>query len=185
MRILVIPSLKLPRLRNPVLFGLLAGAAFGLWDLIATRLHPVAEDTAVALLKFYGPMFTLWGFAGFRAARRTGRVLDAVKVAVVVAFATFVVYDLAVIVRVNLFLDTISQRSDWQNLVAGFQASGSKSLRAYANQIYVIGAPFKILVASIIGACTGLVGGFFGRLGRHEVPRDAVDRQIALNCSHR
>ncbi len=160
---------KLPRLRNLVLFGLLLGAGFGLWDLIATNLYPLAEDDPSALLKFYGPMFALWGLAGFRAARRTGRVLDAVKVAAIVAFATFVVYDFAVIVRVNLFLDTISQRSDWRNLIAGFQASGSKSLRAYANQIYLAGTPFKILVASIIGAGTGLVGGALARLSRYKL----------------
>ncbi len=159
----------MPRLRNLVLSGVLLGAGFGLWNLIATNLYPLAEDTPVALLKFYGPMFVLWGLAEFRTTRRTGRVLDAVKVAAIVAFATFVVYDFAVLVRVDLFLDTISQRSDWRNLVAGFQASGSKSLRVYANQIYVTGAPFKILVASIIGAGTGLVGGVLARLSRYEL----------------
>ena len=52
-----------------------------------------------------------------------------------------------------------------------FQASGFQSLRAYANYAYVTGAPFKILVASMIGSLTGLVGGFFGILGRRETGR--------------
>src|SRR5262249_61141881 len=94
----------------------LLGAGFGLWNLIVTGLDPLAEDSPVALLVFYGPMFTVWGLAGFGASRRTGRLRDAVKVGATVGFVTFVVYTLAVIVRVNLFLDTLSQRSDWQNL---------------------------------------------------------------------
>jgi hypothetical protein len=35
----------------------------------------------------------------------------------------------------------------------------------------VTGAPFKILVASMIGSLTGLVGGFFGILGRRATGR--------------
>jgi hypothetical protein len=35
---------------------------------------------------------------------------------------------------------------------------------------FVTGAPFKVLVASIIGAGTSLVGGFFGGLGRRGAP---------------
>jgi hypothetical protein len=53
----------------------------------------------------------------------------------------------------------------------GFKASGFKSLRAYANYRYVTGAPFKILVATMIGAVTGLVGGFLGKLGHRELVR--------------
>lgn len=154
------------RWRDPVLLGLLLGTAFGLWNLIATRLDPLAEDTPIALLAFYGPMFAIWGVAGFRAARRTGQLMDGVKVGATVAFATFVVYALTQFVRVNLFLDTISQRSDWQNLMARFRNSGYESLRWYVNYVGLMGAPFKILVASIIGAGTGLVGGFLGSLGR-------------------
>ena len=156
-------------MRRILALGLLLGAGFGLWNLIVTQLDPLAEDTPIALLMFYGPMFAIWGLAGFGASRRTGRLWDAVKVGAWVAFVTFVVFDLTVMVRVNLFLDTLTQRSDWQNLMARFQASGFESLRVYANYVYVTGSPFKILVASIIGAGTGLVGGFFGSLGRREV----------------
>jgi hypothetical protein len=162
---------EMPRWRSPVLLGLILGAGFGLWNLIATRLNPLADDDLIPLLVFYGPMFTIWGIAGFGATRRTARILDAVKVGATVAFVTFVVYTLAVIVRVNLFLDAMSQRPDWQNLMERFQASGFESLRAYANYRYVTGAPFKILVASMIGAVTGLIGGFFGSLGRRETGR--------------
>src|SRR5262249_53308012 len=70
------------------------------------------------------------------------------------------------IVRVNIFLDTLSRRTDWQNMMERFQASGFKSLRMYINYAYVTGSPFKILVATMIGAVIGLVGGFFGGLGR-------------------
>lgn len=159
------------RKRSPVFLGLLLGAAFGLWNLIATQLNPLAEDTPIALLVFYGPMFACWGLAGFAASRRTGRLLDGVKVGATVAFVTFLVYVLTQFVRVNLFLDTLTQRSDWQNLVARFHNSGYESLRWYVNYVGLAGAPFKILVASIIGAGTGLVGGVIGTIGRPEPRR--------------
>jgi hypothetical protein len=97
--------------------------------------------------------------------------LDAVKVGGTVAFVTFVVFDLAAIVRVNLFLDALAHRSDWQNLMLRFQSSDFNSLRVYANYEYLAGAPFKIFVASLIGAGTGLVGGFFASLGRRQMQR--------------
>jgi hypothetical protein len=160
------PPSDLPRQRSPVLLGLFLGAVFGSWNLIATRLDPLAEDTPIALLIFYGPMFALWGLAGFDAARRTGRLLDGVRVAAIVAFVTFVVYILTQFVRVNVFLDALTQRSDWQNLMATFQNSGYGSLRGYVNYVGVTGAPFKILVASTIGAAAGFIGGGVGILGR-------------------
>src|SRR6185312_17008505 len=146
------------RWRYPVLLGLIVGAGFGLWNLIESWVDPQADDTPGALLMFYGPMFTIWGLVGFGAARRTGRVSDAVKVGATVAFVTFVVYTLAVFLRVNLLLDTLSQRSDWRHMVTvRFPASGFRSLRAYVNYEGVTGAPFKLLVASTIGAVTGLI----------------------------
>ena len=160
------------RQRFPVTLGLLLGAAFGVWNLISTRLDPLAEDTPIALLIFYGPMFASWGLAGFVAARRTGRLLDGVRVGAIVAFVTFVVYVLTQFVRVNVFLDILSHRSDWQNLIARFQNSGYESLRRYVNYVGLIGAPFKILVASLIGAITGLVGGVLGTLLRRRTNAD-------------
>jgi hypothetical protein len=158
------PLQGLVRYRYPVLFGVLVGAGFGVWNLIATQLNPLSDDTPMALLAFYGPMFTIWGIAGFWASRRTRQLLDGIRVGATVAFVTFVVYVITQFVRVNLFLDTISQRSDWQNLMARFQDSGFESLRWYVNYVGLTGAPFKILVATIIGAVTGLVGGVFGSL---------------------
>jgi hypothetical protein len=160
------PTRDIARQRWPVHLGLLLGAGFGVWNLIATRRDPLAEDTAAALLVFYGPMFAIWGLAGWRAARRTGRLRDGVTVGATVAFVTFVVYDLTQFVRVNLFLDSITRRSDWQNLMASYPNSGFESLRWYVNYVGLTGAPFKILVASLIGAGTGLIGGLLRGLGR-------------------
>jgi hypothetical protein len=146
--------------------GLLLGGVFGLWNLIATRLDPLAEDTIPALLGFYGPMFAIWGFAGFRVFRRSGRLADAVIVGGMVAFSTFVVFVLARLITVNLSLDVTSQRLDWQGLMARSKVSRFGSLRAYANYEYIAGAPFKIFVASLIGAGMGLLGGLCGRARR-------------------
>jgi hypothetical protein len=156
---------------RPVHLGLLLGVIFSLWNLTATRLNPLAEDTVAALLMFYGPMFTIWGLAAFAATRRTGRLVDGAKVGATIAFVTFVVFVVARIVGVNLFLEATSQRADWQNLMIRFRASGFESLRLYANYEYLTGAPLKILVASVIGLCMGLVGGVFGSLSRRAFGR--------------
>lgn len=153
------------RWSNPVPLGLILGAGFGLWNLIATLLDPLAEDDLIPLLTFYGPMFAIWGLAAYKASRRTGRLWDAVKVGAVAAFITFAVYTIAVIIRVNVFLDIMSRHPDWQKLMERFQASGFRTLRGFVNFEYAIGAPFKILVASMIGVATGLVGGLLGCLG--------------------
>ena len=158
-------------MRRFLILGLVVGAGFGLWDLMATLLNPLAEDEPSALLLFYGPMFAIWGLAGFVAAHRTGRIVDGVKIAAIVAFVTFAVFDVAAIVRVNMFLGALTHRSDWQNLLARYQASGFTSLRVYANYEYITGSPFKILVATMIGGVTGLVGGLFGWLGRRAMQR--------------
>ena len=150
--------------RFPILLGLTSGVGFGVWNLVGTWMNPLSDDSPVALLEFYGPMFTIWACASFVAARRSSRIWEGVKIGTTVAFVTFLVFDLAVIVRVNLFLEALQQRADWQDIMARFQASGSKSLRAFVTYSYLAGAPFKILVASLIGAIMGFVGGFFGSL---------------------
>jgi hypothetical protein len=159
---------------GPVVLGLVLGAVFGIGNLIATRLDPLSEDSPRALLLFYGPMFTIWGVVGFLATRRTGRVLEGVNAGALAALVTFVVFDLTVILRANLFLDELSQRSDWQGLMARYQASGFTNLRLFANYVYLTDAPLKILVATTIGAVMGSVGGLFGRIGRAGYGRAAA-----------
>ena len=81
------------------MLGAALGVAFGAWNLILTMLDPLAEDTPTALARVYGPMFTIWGLAGFAA-----------------------------------------------------------------NYVYFTGAPFKILVAALIGAASGRIGGLMGSI---------------------
>ena len=148
--------------RRLVALGLSLGIGFGIWNLLVSLLDPVAEDTIPALLSFYGPMFTTWGVTAYFAARRSGRVIDGIKAGATVAFVTFAVFDLMVILRVNLFLYSLTARLDWQNLMLRFRASGSDSLRAFVTWHYVTQSPFKILVATTIGAALGAVGGLIG-----------------------
>jgi hypothetical protein len=155
---------RLALVNNPLLLGLMVGLAFGAVNLLMTWMYPVADDTPGALLMFYGPMLFLWAFAAFRATRRSGRFLSGVTTGMLVAFATFCVFDLLVILRVNLFLGELTGRADWQNMIGRFQASGFDSLRTFVNVDYIKGAPLKIGVASAIGACMGVVGGIIGSL---------------------
>jgi hypothetical protein len=156
---------------RPLHFGFLVGILFGSWNVLYSWLFPLADDTLTALLAFYGPMFSVWAAAAFIATRRTGRVLTGVTTGAIVAFATFCIYDLLVVLRVNLFLNELTGRSDWRYVMEQFKTSGYESLRTFVNVENIKGAPLKIGVASLIGACMGLIGGTLGRLtyGRHSV----------------
>lgn len=153
-------------LGSPVLFGIILGTLFGVWNLAYSLLVPLAEDTAFALLTFYGPMFLMPAVSGFVAYRATGRWLEVIKAALTVAVVTQLVFGAANMLRVNLLLDTLSQRSDWQNLVARFRNSDFESFRAYVNYDYAKQVVPKLLVVSMIGAVCGMLGGAVATLFR-------------------
>ena len=52
-----------------------------------------------------------------------------------------------------------------------FNDSGFASLRAFVNYDYAKGTPLKIVVASMVGASVGLVGGLSAVVGRQLVRR--------------
>lgn len=149
--------------------GLIVGLVFGSVNLLVTWLDPVADDTPAALLRFYGPMFFVWALASFRASRRSGRLLPGVVTGAIVAFATFVVFDLLILLRVNLFLDELTGRADWQNMMMRFRASDADSLRLFVNLDYVKGAPLKLAVSCAIGVVMGAMGGFLGQLTQKRI----------------
>jgi hypothetical protein len=73
--------------------------------------------------------------------------------------ATFAMFHLAAIARVNLFLGVIQSREDWQGLLARFSESGFHSLRVFANYEYVLVAPVVIAIGALVGWMAGLAGG--------------------------
>jgi hypothetical protein len=155
-------TLRLPG--RPLLLGCVLGLIFGIVDLLCTWVAPLSDDSIPALLRFYGPMFFFWAFVSFRSVRRSGRLSRGVTTGFVVAFGTFCVFYLLNLLRVNLFLAELTGRTDWQNLMRRFRASEFDSLRVFVNMEYLRGAPFKIGVASVIGAVMGLLGGTIGGL---------------------
>jgi hypothetical protein len=158
---------------RPLLLGFVLGLAFGVVDLLFTWVEPLSDDSIPALLRFYGPMFFSWAFASFRAVRRSGRLATGVTTGFVVAFGTFCVFYVLNLVRVNVFLAELTGRADWQNMMQRFRASEFDSLRSFVNVDYLKGAPFKIGVASVIGAGMGLVGGTIARLKSARFPASA------------
>ena len=157
--------------RQALLLGLVVGLVFGFVNVLFTWLYPLADDTPGALLRFYGPMFFVWALASFRAARRTGRLLSGVTTGLTIAFATFCAFDLLILVRVNLFLNELTGRADWQNMMMRFRASDIDSLRLFVNVNYVTGAPLKLGVSCAIGAAMGTIGGFLGQLTHMRIKR--------------
>ena len=144
---------------SPLTVGLALGVAAGTLNLVDTAIEPLADDTAGRMLLWLGVLLFIWLFIGFRAARRTQRFRDALIAGVLVGAATMAVFHLAAIVRVNVFLEQIRNRDDWQNLVARFQASGFTSLRTYANYTYIIGTPIALALGALAGAVSGALGG--------------------------
>jgi hypothetical protein len=160
--------LRLPD--RPLLLGFVLGLVFGIVDVLFTWVAPLSDDSIPALLRFYGPMFFVWGAVSFRSVRRSGRLSRGVTTGFVVAFATFCVFYVLNLLRVNLFLAELTGRTDWQNMTQRFRASGFDTLRVFVNMEYLKGAPLKIGVASVIGAVMGLVGGTIGRLTSAQPP---------------
>ncbi len=161
-------TLRLPD--RPLLLGFVLGLVFGVVDLLFTWVAPLSDDSIPALLRFYGPMFFSWAFVSFRSVRHSGRLSKGVTTGFVVAFGTFCVFYVLNLLRVNLFLAELTGRTDWQNVMQRFRASEFDSLRVFVNLEYLKGAPFKIGVASVIGAVMGLVGGTVGRLKSAHFP---------------
>jgi hypothetical protein len=95
-------------------------------------------------------------------------VANAVRAGVILGVATLRVFPVAAIVRVNLFLDVIRYRNDWQNLVGRYQQSGFQSLRTYANYEYIRGTPTIIALGAIAGSLSGAIGGLL-KTARHLV----------------
>lgn len=151
-------------MRESLVAGLWLGLLFGAANLIVTWLAPLSDDTPGVLLQFYGPMFLAWTIVSYRAARRRGRVLAGVGAGLAVACVTFCVFELVVLLRVNVFLDQLTARADWQNMMARFRESGSDNLRTFVNLDYIKGLPFKTAVASVIGGVMGLIGGSLSRI---------------------
>jgi hypothetical protein len=156
-------------IRNRVAFGILLGSLFGIADLIYTLLDPLVDDTPEALLIFYGPMFALWGLAGFLACRRTGRFVEALKTGLIVSAVTIAVFHLAATLRVNLFLDTIRHRADWRNLMSAYESSGVLSLREFVNYSYAKQLLAKLLVGTTIGLIVASIGGGASKLFHRRV----------------
>ena len=149
---------------RPLLLGFVFGLVFGVVDLVFTWVAPLSDDSIAALLRFYGPMFLGWGFVSFRSAQRSGRLSRGVTSGFTIAFGTFCVFYVLNLLRVNLFLSELTGRTDWQDMMQRFRASGFDSLRVFINMEYLKGAPFKIGAASVIGAAVGLLGGTVGLL---------------------
>jgi hypothetical protein len=147
---------------SPVAIGLALGTVIGVLNLADTAIEPLADDTPGGMLLFISPLLLAWFVVGFGAARRSGQFRDAVKAGIPAAAATMVVFHLAGIVRVNMFLDMIRHRDDWQNLLVRFNRSGFHSLRAYANYEYVRVAPLVVLAGTLAGVVTSAAGGALG-----------------------
>jgi len=156
------------------LVGCALGLALGCWNLVAFWRNPL-DDSVGGMLIVYAPMFISWTVAGFVAARRTGRLTDAVTAGAVIACSTFAIFWIANIVRVNLFLDVLREWPGWQpTVVARYRASGFESFRTFTNYEYLTDAPLKIATPTAIGAVLASIGGLAGKVGQTTRPASSA-----------
>ena len=153
-------------LRLPALIGLGIGAALGLANLVDTARRPLADDDAATMLAWLVALLAMWSVAVAIVARRSRRLAHAVLLGAVVGAATMLVFDAAAIVRINVFLDAIRHRADWQNLLVRYQQSGFQSLRAYANYEYAALTPTVVALGTMAGAISGMVAGLVNSVRR-------------------
>jgi len=146
-------------LTKPVAYGVVLGTALGAWILVNTALAPLAEDTGFAVAAMFGLVFLALAVPGFAVRRRGGHLVDALEAGATAGAITFALFLLFGILRVNLFLDTIRSRSDWQNLVSDYARSDFQSLRAYANFVYAKGIVLFPIAGVAAGAISGSLGG--------------------------
>ena len=144
---------------SPLAWGLVIGALLGTLQLVDTAVEPLADDSAGAMIGILATMLALWTLASISAGLPSRRFTHALVAGVLAGVATMAVIDLTSILRVNIFLDEIRYRDDWINLVARFEASGSQSLREYANWEYVRGAPIVVGIGAIAGGISGAIAG--------------------------
>ena len=105
-------------LRTPALIGCAFGAVLGVMTLVDTAREPLADDAVTMMLAWVGVVGLLWSAATVAVTWRTRRMSDAITVGAILGVMALAVFQLAAIVRVNVFLDTIQHRDDWRNLVA-------------------------------------------------------------------
>jgi hypothetical protein len=152
---------------DQVRFGMGLGFVLGSYNLISTLIAPLGEDTPLGMLSGLAVVMLLWALSGFAAERRTARFWEATKAGAVVGFVSLGLFHIAVILRLNIFLDVVSQRSDWHGMIMNFQESGFKSLRAYANWKYFEWSGVVLFLGMIAGGVCGTLGGLvasvFGR----------------------
>jgi hypothetical protein len=72
---------------------------------------------------------------------------------------------------VNVFLNELTGRADWQNMMTRFRESGVDNLRLFVNLDYLTGAPLKLGVSCAIGAVMGTIGGLLGQMTHRRLTR--------------
>lgn len=149
-------------LLDGIRFGVVVGLAFGVWMLIDTAIEPLAADQHVPVWTMIGGVLTLLGPAGFLARQRGAPLRHAIKAGALAGVTAFAVFHFSSLLRVNLFLDTIRYRSDWQGLLLRYDQSGFESLRVYANLVYIREAPLVAAAGTVAGTIAGVLGGLLG-----------------------
>lgn len=152
---------------SPSGWAIVLGVALNGWILFDTAVAPLADDTGFEMpIMLAGVLIVAIAVSagdarhlGFRRALLAGIMFGMVFCAI---------SDVGALVRINVFLDQIRDRSDWVGLIGRFNASGFTSLRAYANYEYASALPVMLAIGAVLGG----IGGSIAALLNRGVPRE-------------
>ncbi len=99
---------------------------------------------------------------GFLSSRHNGRLVDAIKAGAVASALIFGLTAVAGDIRMNIVLEIIKRRPEWQAALLTF--AGDHSLMAHANYYYAVYVPGRLLIGTAIGALVGATGHLIGRV---------------------
>ena len=145
----------------PLMLGLVLGSGLGILNLFETARRPLADDDGGAMLLWALAVSGAWSVAACATTWRTRRFVDAVKAGLLLGTMTIFAFHVASIVRVNMFLDLIRDRGDWQNLVARFHERIPQPAGLRDHE-YVKMTPFVMMFGAVLGSISGAIGGVVG-----------------------
>jgi hypothetical protein len=152
---------------SPTGWAVLIGAALHTWILIATTVAPLADDSGYEMLIWFAGIVCVATAVSIRDAKHFG-FSRGVWSGVSFGAAFGAIGYFGALIRVNLFLEQIRDRTDWAGLVGRFHASGFTNFRAFVNYEYAFSLPFLLAAGAVLGAVGGGIAGLLSR------PRRAV-----------
>jgi hypothetical protein len=126
--------------------------------------HPLTFNTPLEYAAMLCALYLLPGIPGFLSRRHSGRLMDAIKAGALASALVFTLTAVAGDIRMNIVLEIIKRRPEWQAALLTF--ANADTLMAQANYYYAVHVPARLLFGAALGALAGAIGHCIGRIGQ-------------------